>query len=86
MERASLPLVLSCSEGRRGRHAGGAARWLGGPATAKGSAPKPTGGQIFQANDCQCAVLPKCRDLVGCTDVHELRTTRPAPEISTSWV
>jgi hypothetical protein len=34
----------SCSEGRRGRHAGGAARWLGGPATAKGSAPKPAGG------------------------------------------
>jgi hypothetical protein len=32
------------SEVRRGRHAGGAARWLGGPATAEGSAPKPTGG------------------------------------------
>jgi NAD(P)-dependent dehydrogenase (short-subunit alcohol dehydrogenase family) len=32
------------SEGRSGRHAGGAARWLGGPATAEGSAPKPTGG------------------------------------------
>ena len=30
--------------------AGGAARWLGGPATAKGSAQKPTGGQIFQAS------------------------------------
>ena len=37
------PLVLSCSEGRSGRHAGGAARWLGGPATAEGYAPKPTG-------------------------------------------
>ena len=50
-ERAGRgPLVLSCSEGRRGRHAGGAARWLGGPATAKGSAQKPTGGQIFQAS------------------------------------
>jgi len=44
-ERAGRgPLVLSCSEGRRGRPAGGAARRLGGPATAKGSAPKPTGG------------------------------------------
>ena len=50
-ERAGRgPLVLSCSEGRRGRPAGGAARWLGGPATAKGSAPKPAGGQIFQAS------------------------------------
>ncbi len=50
-ERAGRgPLVLSCSEGRRGRHAGGAARWLGGPATAKGSAPKPAGGPICQAS------------------------------------
>jgi hypothetical protein len=41
----------SCSsEGRRGHHAGGAARWNAGPATAKGSAPKATGGQIFQAS------------------------------------
>jgi hypothetical protein len=32
------------SEGRSGRHAGGAACWLGGPTTAEGSAPKPTGG------------------------------------------
>jgi hypothetical protein len=26
------------------------ARWFGGPATAKGSAQKPTGSQIFQAS------------------------------------
>jgi hypothetical protein len=30
--------------------AGGAARWLGGPATAEGSAPKPTGVPICQAS------------------------------------
>jgi hypothetical protein len=43
-ERAGRgPLVLSSSEGRRGRHAGGEARWLGGPATAKGSAPAARG-------------------------------------------
>jgi len=43
-------VAMSCSAGRRGRPAGGAARWLGGLATAKGSAPKPTGGQIFRAS------------------------------------
>src|SRR5271168_2935379 len=42
--------VVVPSEGRSGRHAGGAARWLGGPATAEGSAPKPTGGPICQAS------------------------------------
>jgi hypothetical protein len=36
--------------GASARAAGGAARWLGGPATAKGSAQKPTGGPIFQAS------------------------------------
>src|SRR5271168_3384803 len=42
--------VVVPSEGRSGRHAGGAARWLGGPATAEGSAPKHTGGPICQAS------------------------------------